>query len=281
MNLKRTIFIILCIVFAIQFLSAQADSSWFFIQMADPQIGMYLLSRDYKKERRDLGKAIAAANRLHPEFVVICGDLVNDAENKKQITAFKEITAQLDSNISIYLLPGNHDIGHKPTAQLLQSYRHSFGPDYYSFSKHGITFVVLNSTLLKEPSKDLDDAYRQELWIDSTLRETYRRQSPIIIFQHHPWFLKDEDEKDSNFAMPKTVRKKYLALFKKYGVIKIFSGHLHRNVYAQAGPIELVSSGSVGMPLYTHPSGVRIVTIHPKSIIHRYYPLDEIPNILE
>jgi serine/threonine-protein phosphatase CPPED1 len=281
MNLKRSILFILCLVFTTQFLSAQADSSWSFIQMADPQFGMYILSRDYKAERRDFGKAITAANRFHPEFVVICGDLVNEAENKKQIVAFKEIAAQLDSNISIYLLPGNHDIGHKPTAQLLQSYRHNFGPDYYSFSMHGITFVVLNSTLLKEPSRALDDAYKQELWIDSTLHETYKRQSPIIIFQHHPWFLKDEDEKDSNFAMPKTIRKKYLALFKRYGVIKIFSGHLHQNVYAQAGPIELVSSGPVGMPLSTHPSGIRIVTIRPNSITHRYYPLDEIPNTLE
>lgn len=49
-----------------------------FIQMSDPQFGMFTKNASFEHETVKLEFAIANANRLKPAFVVITGDLIND-----------------------------------------------------------------------------------------------------------------------------------------------------------------------------------------------------------
>jgi hypothetical protein len=46
--------------------------------------------------------AIATANRLKPAFVVITGDLINEAGNGAQVAEYKRITARIDPKIPLY-----------------------------------------------------------------------------------------------------------------------------------------------------------------------------------
>ena len=101
--------------------------SFFFIQMADPQFGMFaalsLLSAEQVDERRRGGlyvrlapekitgfadetilyeQAIAHTNRLRPDLVVMCGDMTHNADDLDQINEFRRITAKLDDTIPMY-----------------------------------------------------------------------------------------------------------------------------------------------------------------------------------
>ena len=80
-----------------------------FIQMSDPQFGMFSENRDFAQETINFDKAIAAANKQKPAFVVICGDLVNQAGNAEQIAEYQRIAAKLDRSIALHNVAGNHD----------------------------------------------------------------------------------------------------------------------------------------------------------------------------
>ena len=49
------------------------------------------------------------------------------------------------------------------------------------------------------------------------------------MFQHISFFLKEPDEADQYFNIPKPVRERYLRLLHEYGVKQVFAGHYHRN----------------------------------------------------
>jgi 3',5'-cyclic AMP phosphodiesterase CpdA len=242
---------------------------------------MFPFQKDCHKERENLGLAIEAINRLRPDFVVICGDLVNDRHDHKQLEAFRQTIAKLDKGILLYLVPGNHELGNRPTPETIEQYRKDFGPDYYSFTRHGWTFVVLNSSLMKGPSKALNDAEEQLRWLTATLDSASEKKTNIAVFQHHPWFIWNVIESNGYFNMPRKVRTQYLNLMVSHGVSYVFAGHLHDNASGEFKTLSMITSGPVGMPLGTSPSGLRIVIIRGSSVEHRYYGLKEVPQSVE
>ena len=48
-------------------------------------------------------------------------------------------------------------------------------------------------------------------------------------------------------------------MFDEYGVEAVFSGHYHRNSYGEYNDIKMITTGPVGKPLGSDPSGFRIV----------------------
>ena len=128
--------------------------SFFFIQMADPQFGMFSsvseLTGQEVEERRLRGinvrkaperitgfadetrlftQAIEAANRLKPAFVVVCGDMTHDPDDEDQLAEVNRIKNLLDEDIPIHWVAGNHDVGDAPTEENLTRYRRRFGDD--------------------------------------------------------------------------------------------------------------------------------------------------------
>ncbi|MCW3109751.1 MAG: metallophosphoesterase, partial [Segetibacter sp.] len=74
-----------------------SKNSFYFIQMSDPQFGMFNENKSFEKETEHFTKAIQEANRLKPAFVVVTGDLVNRAFDTAQIAEFKRIAHQLNA----------------------------------------------------------------------------------------------------------------------------------------------------------------------------------------
>jgi serine/threonine-protein phosphatase CPPED1 len=257
--------------------NAQPTRPFFFVQLADPQFGMYPLQRNFHKERQHLSQAVEAINELRPAFVVICGDLVNRVGDDRQIAAFKETIANLDHSIPLFLVAGNHDVGNTPTPTTLHDYRKIFGQDYYSFKHDGQRFVVLNSSLIKDPSRAQEDAGAQFNWLQAVLDTARIEHSNLIVFQHHPWFVKNSKEPNGYFNIPRKTRMKYLNLLENAGVSYVFAGHLHANASGTFKSLKMITSGPVGMPLGTSPSGIRIVIVRPTTIEHKYYALRNIP----
>lgn len=250
---------------------------FFFIQMSDPQFGFITANADFARETVNFEKAIAAANRLKPAFVVVTGDLTHRQGDAAQIAEYRRIAAKLDRAIPLYNVPGNHDVGLPLTDSSLRAYHTIFGRDYYEFDARGVHGIVLNSSLIKEPDKARPQSDSQAAWVRRAITTQRTSGKTVLVFQHHPWFLSRGDEADQYYNLPLATRQSYLDLFAQNGVTHVFAGHYHRNALATAGTLEMVTTGPVGKPMGADSSGVRIVIIDGRRITHRYYPLDSIP----
>jgi 3',5'-cyclic AMP phosphodiesterase CpdA len=256
-----------------------SGSDFFFLQMSDPQFGMYTANKDFVQETANFEFAMANANRLHPAFVVITGDLVNKPGDAAQIAEYHRIAAKLDRSIPLHNVAGNHDVGNEPTPESLAAYRQAFGPDYYVFRHGDYAGVVLNSSLIQHPEKASAEAARQEAWLVAELekvKEAGVRQ--VAVFQHIPFFLEKHDEPDQYFNIPRDVRDRFLSILERYGVHYVFAGHYHRNAFGRTASLEMVTTGPVGKPLGVDPSGFRVVIVRDSKMEHAYYGLGNIPS---
>jgi len=258
---------------------AAAGEPFFFIQLSDPQLGMFTTNRDFAQETANLELAVATVNRLRPAFVVVTGDLVNQPGDAAQITEYRRIMRQVSQAIPVYNVAGNHDLENVPTPARLAAYTKRFGPDHYAFRHAGLTGLVLNSGIIHSPQQTTNQLAEQERWLRAELQRARQSQAqPIVIFAHHPWFLKSADEPDEYFNLPRERRAAYLALFREFGVKYLFSGHYHRNAVAHDGNLEAITTGPVGKPLGEGKSGLRVVIVRGDQLEHRFYDFGDLPN---
>jgi len=251
-----------------------------FLQMSDPQFGMFTGNKDFAHETVNFEFAIASANRLKPAFVIITGDLINDAASAAQFAEYKRITAKLDPSIRLFQVAGNHDVGNEATRESLERYRERLGPDYYSFRVGDIAGIVLNSNLQKNTKNVADEAAKMESWFESELAKA-KGAKHILVFQHIPYFKKDVAEPEVYDNIPLDVRARYLKRMRDAGVKYIFAGHLHYSLEAQDGDLHMIGSGPVGKPLGKGKSGFRIVAVGPEGVKHQYFDFGELPDSLE
>ena len=249
-----------------------------FIQMSDPQFGMFTKDKDFAQETANFEFAIATANRLMPDFVVVTGDLINKSDDTAQAAEYQRITAKLNPKIKLFSVAGNHDVGNEPTPESLARYRKRFGPDYYSFRVGDVAGLVLNSNLEKGTDKVPGEAAKMEAWFRNELeRVKLTGVRHIIVFQHISFFLKDPNEEEQYSNIPKVVRERYLHLLHEYGVQQVFAGHYHRNELGHDGDLEMVTSGPVGMPLEGGKSGIRLIIAKDGTVTHKFYDFGDLP----
>jgi 3',5'-cyclic AMP phosphodiesterase CpdA len=257
-----------------------AAPPFFFVQFSDPQFGMFTADRDFAQETTNFEMAVATANRLRPAFVVVTGDLVNKPGDLAQIAEYRRIAARLDPAIPLHNVAGNHDVENVPTPASVEAYVRVFGRDYYSFRYGNLAGIVLNSSLIHSPAGAPDLAAAQERWLEQELKRARASGAAhIVVFQHHPWFLKSAAEPDEYFNIPLARRSRHLELFRASGVKYLMSGHYHRNALANDGEIQMITTGPVGKPLGDGTqSGMRVAIVTGDGITHRYYALGELPN---
>lgn len=281
--------LIACVLLALSLSSSArtpqtpADAPFFFLQFSDPQFGMFTANKDFAQETANFEFAIASANRLKPAFVVVTGDLVNKAGDPAQIAEYRRVAAKLDRSIPLYNVAGNHDVENVPTPETVAAYTKAFGPDRYTFTRGDFVGIVINSSLVKAPDKAGALLAEQESWMKARLADARQAGARhIVIFQHHPYFLKAADEAEVYYNLPLARRAEYLKLFHDSGVKYIFAGHLHNNSPARDGDLEMVTTGPVGKPLGTGSrSGMRVVIVRPTGITHQFYELGDLPNSID
>ncbi len=252
------------------------DRPWFFIQITDPQFGMFEGNVAFEKETDLYGKAVTGINRLKPDFVVITGDFVHDKNNRSQIDEFKRITARIDKKIPVYYTPGNHDIG-KVDHQNLEIYKKRYGADRFRFKHKGSMFIGLNSSIIKANESPFEQEHFA--WLEKNLKKSTGSRH-LIIFCHYPFFIRSFDEPETYSNIGIANREKYLSLFTENQVDAVFSGHLHNNAVTSYGKIQMVVTSAVGKPLGEASSGLRIVKVYNDRIDNQYYGLDEVPDAL-
>lgn len=248
---------------------------WFFIQITDPQFGMFDNNTNFEKETVLYEKAVAKINILNPDFVVITGDFVHDPNSASQIKEFKRITAKINPNILVYYTPGNHDIGQTPDKTSIKNYKKNYGSDIFFFQHKGSSFIGYNSGYIK--AKLAEPEEQQYKWLAKKIKKSEKAQH-IILFSHYPFFNKTVDEPTAYSNIDLESRKKYLDLFNTNKVEAVFSGHYHNNSLTNYGEIQLVTTSALGKPLGKAPSGMRIIKVFSDRIEHEYFGLDLIPD---
>ncbi|MBE0654318.1 MAG: metallophosphoesterase [Bacteroidales bacterium] len=256
-------------------LRESSQQPWFFIQLTDPQFGMFENNDGFEKETYLYEKAVGNINRLKPDFVAITGDFVHSSGSTEQIEEFKRITAMIDPVIPVFYTPGNHDVGQIPDEESLKSYVSNYGPARFSFKHKGSIFIGFNTSLIKGR---LDEQEQEQFeWLANEIREN-QSSKHIILFCHYPFFNKSVDEPTAYSNIDSEYRKKYLDLFSAGNVDAVFSGHYHNNSLSVYGNTQMVTTSALGKPLGSAPSGMRIIRVYNDRIEHEYFGLEVMPD---
>jgi 3',5'-cyclic AMP phosphodiesterase CpdA len=286
-----------------------------FIQMADPQVGMFArfselspeataglreaglnvkdapLSEGVGQERENLNTAIEQFAEVDPAFVVVCGDMVDTVGDKDQISLIRETLGEYNASVPVHWVPGNHDIGVDnliPNRDSTDMYRAEYGDDYYAFDHGESKFIILNSVLLDRPENLPDEHTIQMDFLGDTLRSRESREAEhVVAFMHHPLFLDNANEADTDFdwapsppnqpsaywTVPLERRTPVVKLLREAGVQTVFAGHWHRNHLASDDGLDVVVTSALGYPLGDDPSGYRVVTLEDGQLSHRFVAL--------
>jgi predicted phosphodiesterase len=239
-----------------------------FVQICDTQLGF----GGYEQDVIAFKQAVKQVNALKPEFVVICGDLVN-TPNDKSFTDFNAVKAGF--KLPCYCVSGNHDIGNQPTPASLQTYRRVIGKDYYSFEHRGHSVVVVNTSLWK--TRVTDESEKQDAWLKNTLNVAASKHTPVFVVGHHPLFIKEPDEKEEYYNLPPATRKALLSLFEKSGVVAILGGHTHKLLINEYKGIQLLNAESTSKNFDKRPLGFRLGHVGDnRPFKHEFVPLENL-----
>nr|KAF6366019.1 calcineurin like phosphoesterase domain containing 1 [Pipistrellus kuhlii] len=216
---------------------AEQEREWkgpfYFIQGADPQFGLMKAwstgdcdngGDEWEQEIRLTEQAIQAINKLNPKprFFVLCGDLIHAMPGmpwrKEQTKDLQRVLRNVDRDIPLVLVSGNHDVGNVPTPETIAEFQETWGDDYFSFWVGGVLFLVLNSQFLYDASRCPTLKQAQDQWLDQQLSTAGQQKCQhAIVFQHIPLFLQSIDEDDDYFNLTKSVRKEMADKFTKAG----------------------------------------------------------------
>ncbi|QDU45714.1 cyclic 3',5'-adenosine monophosphate phosphodiesterase [Symmachiella dynata] len=235
-----------------------------FVQLCDTQLGM----GGYEHDIQTFRQAVKQINEMDPDFVVICGDLVNTA-NDTSFVDFKTIKSDL--TVACYCAPGNHDVG-KPDSKALKRYRETIGEDYFSLKHKGYTFVFTNTQLWKAPLKG--ESEKHAAWVAQTLSEAKQNQSPVMMVGHFPLFVKKPDEKETYYNLPLETRHQLLDLYKQNGVLAVLAGHTHTTIINDYDGMQLVNGEVTSKSFDKRPLGFRLWTVESlQTANHEFVPL--------
>ncbi|MCL1827881.1 MAG: metallophosphoesterase [Oscillospiraceae bacterium] len=189
---------------------------------AEPETG------DYSGVGALISEAVA---RFSPELVIFGGDTVNDGGDAGEWRDFKKAAAELLSGPLIAAAPGNHD--NYPLLAEQFDYP-SYAPEapgegfFYSFSRDGVFFIVLDSNIMGAANKTDIDRLRNDLSDKAAILADWR-----IAVMHHPVWPVTDNPKDTQRA--ETMREYFLPVLEEHGVDLILCGHQH--VYSRSFPM--------------------------------------------
>ncbi|CAM9323212.1 unnamed protein product, partial [Ectocarpus sp. 8 AP-2014] len=221
------------------------DEPFFFIQIADPQLGMVKADGPvggavWEIEAERLSRVVGIVNRLRPKFLLVTGDMTHAPPGNEyyegQVTSARQLLGKVSETIPVLYCPGNHDLGDADGGNDDESdYVRRFGADYYSFWCGGVRGLVVNTHLWASPTANPERRLAQERWLDQELEVAKLNAHHLIVVGHHPWFLQDpyEEEHRTWTPIPRKTRLRWLAKMGHCKVKFIFSGHCHRNYEAR------------------------------------------------
>lgn len=251
-------------------LPATTSSSFFMVQLSDPQLGLEHGGSPWHDEQAMLNATLLQINRLQPRFAVLTGDMQNwfptahspDDQGGKELAAVQQSLSLLSSRVPLRAtLPGNHDVGDVPTATTLKRYaQHWGGSDRGSFDEDGIRFVAIDSQLYWNSSMPGVQALagQQTGWLSQQLDAAAQQGTEaVVLLSHIPPFIVASDEPSGWANWPQDTRDALLRMSQAKPVPPslVVAGHFHANLEGGASSdaygarVEVVTSSSVGCPI--------------------------------
>ena len=169
------------------------------------------------------GKVAKLMWERRPNFVVHCGDVVDDGASKAQWTGdlFKPC-AELFGRVPVFPCIGNHEKDHP------FYYRYFALPKpehYYSYTYGNAEFFVLDTNTKRNLKADGE----QYKWLDRALAASTAKWK--VCYHHHPAYCSDDDDYGNTWKGSSTygdVRvRSFVELYEKYKVDVVFNGHVH------------------------------------------------------
>ena len=186
---------------------------------------------------KSIKKCIDEVNLLHPDFVIITGDLVFGQlypfEYSWEYKKCYELIQQFD--VPTFLCPGNHDGYFKFGEDGFELWKEYFGPLYYSFDYGNYHFVSINSYDWPPYSRrailfatlnwggSIQD--EQLEWIEDDLSQTMSNLTFLFLHHNPLWDTKT----DSIFGREYHNRKELLSLIETFDVDMVLAGHEHED----------------------------------------------------
>jgi len=162
---------------------------------------------------------------LRPNFMLHCGDVVDDGFAKHQwVGELFEPCSRLFAYVPAFPVIGNHE----KNSHWYYDYFSLPPPEYYySFKCGNAEFFMIDS------NKDCSPGSEQYLWLEKALSQSMAVWK--FTAHHHPCFSSDEDDygdqwkgkTKKEFAWGDSNAKKLVPLYEKYGVDIAFAGHIH------------------------------------------------------
>ena len=259
-----TRYILILLLFLQSSCTDKKQGSFTFVQLCDTQLG----HGGYEHDLKSFKMSVKQINKLNADFVIMCGDLVQD-RNDKSFSDFKEIIEDL--KIPIYIVPGNHDIGAVPNTKTLNYYRKTIGDDYYKFQHKEYSFIFTNSLLWRNNLENESD--KHDNWFKESIKNKSVNKFPVFVIGHYPLYTRTVNEEKSNSNLPRDKRKEILNLFEENNVVAYLSGHTHRKVINKYKNIQLVSGVSTSKNSRNSPLGFRVWNVSLDSITNHFIPL--------
>jgi len=251
-----------------------------FVLLADPQFGFASKDKGWAEESANLRWALGEIRGLKPAFVAILGDFVQTPLHDAEAKAFRDEIAALGPGIPVHLLPGNHEVGRRPTPESLAWYRKRFGPDRGSFESGGCRFLFLDTSLLEDPSGAPDEAAAQAKWLAESLRTARDdiaacRIRRLFLLQHHPWFWTQPDDRAIGEILSTELRKEWLPPLEA-AKAAVFAGHSHafRTGRTEAG-LEMFTTGSLSRAFHPDVQGFLVADLDDAGLRVRQIELPE------
>ncbi len=275
-SFKVAIVVLLSVVGGLICRASDADKEYFFVHMSDPQYGFMDGDKSHDREVSMMDTVVGFINRMKPPFVVVTGDFVNQSHNDVQVSAWKKTLSTISADVKIYMVPGNHDIGNNPGQAAYDRYESLYGDTKFSFRHGGDAFIGIDSNPLK--NGDSIRERRQYEWLEAELSAAGDAGTRFV-FMHHPLFLKKFTEKEKYSNLSQTIRERYVALFKRYGVNVVLTGHYHNTASGVVDGIRMYTAGAVGRALGSGFSGVNIVCVGHNGVGVNYVELARLPYV--
>lgn len=184
---------------------------------------------------KSIKRCISEVNLLHPDFVIISGDIVfGQLFPFEYINEYKKCYELLQMfDVPIFLIPGNHDGYNRITEDGFDYWEKYFGPLYYSFDFGNYHFTGVNTydmsklerlTFLFIPLNwggSITDHQLQ--WIKNDL-ESSNADLNFMFLHHNPLW---DTKKDSLIGKGYENRENILSLIYDNDVDMVLAGHNH------------------------------------------------------
>ncbi|MFW6120261.1 MAG: metallophosphoesterase family protein [Petrotogales bacterium] len=239
---------------------------------------------------KSIKRCIHEINLLHPDFVIISGDLVFGQlywrEYSREYPMCYEMLQMFD--VPTYICPGNHDGYRRPLEDGLEFWTRYFGPHYYSFDYGDFHFLAVNSYDWSPISRlsfffivlNWGGSIREKQlqWIEDDLA-SHNPELTFMFMHHNPLW---DTKTDSLLRLGYQNREQLLSLIDQYGVDMVLAGHVHYDNVSIANDTLFITTTTPGSGINVEDGywGYRLVNIEDGEIASYNYkePKYSIPS---